>query len=124
VCAHPAEGLSHLLPPISRHILHSSGNEAGLRWHLRILSGVVQRGGTHLLPFMDTVKQCCDVGLAHDSRKVRKQAGRVLRHTLAALSRFYVREMRCLPPAEWTRCVCVRDCCVTRCSPVIVAGVC
>lgn len=78
-------------------------NDSSLVWYLRLLSGAVRGAGAHLLPLLPAIAHCVRVGLAHPARKAQKRAHKVLRHTLSALTTYYVSDLNSVPVAERSR---------------------
>lgn len=116
-CATAADAsvaIARLLPPLVERAggalallaAHGGGDGAGgaaASWHLRLLSGVVRGGGATLLPHLGALRRVVAAGFAAGAAGVRKEAGRVLRHTLVALSGVYACEHRSHAPAVWRR---------------------
>lgn len=69
--------------------------------HLRLLGGVVRHAGAALLPYIPTVRECVDIGLASEDKDVRVEAARTLRHALRGISEIYATDLRSVSPAEW-----------------------
>ena len=64
-------------------------SERDLTWWLQLVDGAVRRGGAHLL-----LHEQCLIGLitaatSHNVKGVRKVGGKLLRHTLRALTEYY-----------------------------------
>jgi Proteasome-substrate-size regulator, mid region len=116
VAANPAVGLPLVLDPLVRGILgtgigsaHSATaavcSDDSLCWYFNLMSGAVKQSGPASLPVMPAIVSCLNVGVSHDSRKVQKRCGKVLRCLLKSMLSFYTVDWKSLPPAEVARFV-------------------
>jgi hypothetical protein len=114
VAANPPVGLPAVLDPLVRGIVGVGIDGAGaavstvtskdaLCWYFHVMSGAVKLGGSALLPVIPAIVSCLKVGLSHDSRKVQKRCGKVLRSVLKSFLTFYTVDWKSLPVADVTR---------------------
>jgi len=92
---------------------------------MRLLGGVVRRGGAALLPHLDTLRACIAVGMASEEADVRTETARTLRGALRGMAEIYTTDVRSVTATEWDAGYVVRVLCVCVCRlPVPVSLVC
>jgi hypothetical protein len=110
--AQPAATLKRFLPHLLRTLnvaenatgaspgaFPADMSEGEVVWNVRLVDGVVRKGGAHLLPYKGRLAALLQTCLSHAAKKVRKAGGKLLRHSLLALLGYYPSDYRSLPPA-------------------------
>ena len=76
-------------------------SESELRWWVTILSHLIRKAGSAVLPYLPQLKAVLRLTCTHTELQVMEASAKLRRHLLQSLLSIYLTESRSLPPRAW-----------------------